>query len=309
MKLLMFGGTKFIGRAVVERALELGHEVAVFHRGETEPEGMPEILHIHGDNTDVGDHINAIKAFGPDAVIDTTQFDTPRTQAAVDALTGLVDRYVLTSSMDVYMAYGRLHRTEPGRYQPVPISEEGELRTLPGFGLTEDTDNLHIERVGLGQDKLPVTVARLPAVFGPRDYQRRIGNVIDRLRESKTESRIYPTYANFRWTWGYVENIADMLIECAMDRRPGNRVYNLGYPGGVTFVELREAVGKAIGWTGEILVTEEGTEEPEQDFTQHWIADTSKFRNDFGYSERISIKEALKLTIESVKRDGSDEHD
>ena len=119
MKLLMLGGTQFIGRAVVERALELGHAVALCHRGEHEPVGMTEVQHIHCDNIDIADHLDAIKVFEPDAVIDTTQFDTPRTQAVVDALTGVVDRYVLVSSMDVYIAYGRLHRTEPGPHQPL----------------------------------------------------------------------------------------------------------------------------------------------------------------------------------------------
>ena len=57
MKLLMFGGTQFIGRAVVERALVSGHTVAVYHRGEHESEGMSDVPHIHGDNADIEDHL------------------------------------------------------------------------------------------------------------------------------------------------------------------------------------------------------------------------------------------------------------
>ena len=166
MNLLVIGGTKFIGRAVVERAVELGHEVAIFHRGETEPEDLVDVLHIHGDNLEIADCIDAIKSFEPDAVVDTTQGEAARTQAVVDALTGVVDRYVLVSSIDVYLAYGRLHLTEPGPHVAVPITEESELRTLPGLGHTEEIDNLYIEIVGLAQNELPVTITRLRECSG-----------------------------------------------------------------------------------------------------------------------------------------------
>ncbi len=307
MKLLLIGGTKFIGRATVQRAVELGHEVAVFHRGKHEPEGMDDVDHIHGDTLEIADHVAEIRAFGPEAVIDTTQFETATTQAVVDCLTGIVDRYVLLSSKDVYISYGRIHRTEPGPPQPMPIAEDGELRKLPGFGHTEEIDNLYAERVALGQQELPVTVTRLAAVFGPHDSQRRIGIMLDKLRESDVEIKLHPALANFRWTWGYVYNIADMLLICAGDRRPGNHIYNLGFPSGVTNGELHRMVADVIGWKGEIVLTEDGTKEPEQDLSNDWISDTSKFRRDFGYTERISLEEAVRLTVgDELAENGDD---
>jgi nucleoside-diphosphate-sugar epimerase len=306
MNLLLVGGTAFIGRAVVERALELGHEVAIFHRGETEPEDLVDVLHIHGDNLDIADSLDEIKSFAPDAVIDTTQGEVARTQAVVDALTGMVNRYVLVSSKDVYLAYGRLHLTEPGPHQAVPITEESALRSLPGLGHTEEIDNLYIEKVALAQDELPVTVTRLPGVFGPRDYQRRIGNMIDKLEKSDGLVKLYPTAADFRWTWGYVFNIADMLIECALDRRPGNHIYNLGYADSLSVMQMHQMVADLLGWEGEIIATEEGVTKPTGDYAQHWNSDSSKFRRDFNYEERIPMREAFRLTIESSRRSGDE---
>ena len=299
MKLLLIGGTRFIGRSIVHKALNLGHEVAIYHRGQHETELDDEVLHIHGENLDIGDHLEEIKMFNPDAAIDTTQFEAESTQAVVEALTGVMDRYVLVSSMDVYVAYGRLHRTELGPPQPLPISEEGELRTMPGAGLTEEIDNLNAERVALGQQELPVTVTRLPAVFGPCDYQRRVGEMIDKLKASDGELRLHPIQANFRWSWGYVENIADMLLECTGDSRSGNRIYNLGYPAGVSVLELYEMVADVIEWNGSVIVTENDTDEPEQDLTQHWIADVSKFEHDFNYSENVPLADAIRLSVEA----------
>jgi nucleoside-diphosphate-sugar epimerase len=309
MKLLMIGGTQFIGRAVVDRVLDSGHMVAVYHRGKTEPEDMPDIPHIHGDNADIAKHLDVIKAFGPDAVIDTTQFDTPRTQAVVDALTGVIDRYVIVSSMDVYLSYGRLHRTEPGPHLEMPITEESELRTLPGFGHTEEIDNLHIERVALGQNELAVTVARLPAVFGPRDLQRRIGNLVEKLEQSGDVLKLHPINANFTWTWGYVDNIADMLIECALDRRPGNRIYNLGYLDAISVEQRFELVASALNWKGQIVVTEDGTDVPKEDQSQDLDSASSKFRHDFNYTDRIPMHEAFALTVESVKHGANPDAD
>jgi len=49
MKLLVIGGTQFVGRAVIEDAVARGHEVTVFHRGTTEPADLPPVTHVHGD--------------------------------------------------------------------------------------------------------------------------------------------------------------------------------------------------------------------------------------------------------------------
>ena len=52
MRLLVLGGTKFLGRAIVEAALARGHEVTLFNRGATNPELFPEAEKIRGDRTE-----------------------------------------------------------------------------------------------------------------------------------------------------------------------------------------------------------------------------------------------------------------
>ena len=49
MKLLVLGGTLFVGRAVAEVALERGHELTLFHRGRTNSSLFPDAEHLHGD--------------------------------------------------------------------------------------------------------------------------------------------------------------------------------------------------------------------------------------------------------------------
>ena len=69
MRLLVLGGTKFLGRAIAERALVRGHELTLFTRGQTNPDLFPEAEHLHGDR-DGG--LAPLEGRRWDAVIDTS---------------------------------------------------------------------------------------------------------------------------------------------------------------------------------------------------------------------------------------------
>lgn len=99
MKLLIIGGTRFVGRHLVTAALEHEHEITLFNRGRHQTATVSGVETIHGDrNTDLG------KLQGPrwDAVVDTCGY-LPRTvNASAAALSHLVDRYVFLSSISAY---------------------------------------------------------------------------------------------------------------------------------------------------------------------------------------------------------------
>ena len=99
MKLLILGGTRFLGRHLVTAALARDHEVTLFNRGNY-PEGVPSgVETIRGNR-----HSDLAKLKGRrwDAVVDTSGM-LPRTvRAAADVLLGAVDRYVFISSQNVY---------------------------------------------------------------------------------------------------------------------------------------------------------------------------------------------------------------
>ena len=99
MNLLILGGTRFVGRHLVNSALARNHEVTLFNRGNHPSEALKNVEAIHGDrNSDLG------KLHGRrwDAVIDTCGY-LPRTvRASAEALAHSVDRYVFVSSQSVY---------------------------------------------------------------------------------------------------------------------------------------------------------------------------------------------------------------
>jgi 2'-hydroxyisoflavone reductase len=99
MKLLVLGGTKFLGRAAVEAALARGDEVTLFNRGETNPELFPEVEKLRGDRD--GD-LSALEGREWDAVIDPSGFVPRLVRDSTELLRGSVGHYLFVSSASVY---------------------------------------------------------------------------------------------------------------------------------------------------------------------------------------------------------------
>jgi 2'-hydroxyisoflavone reductase len=98
MRILVLGGTQFLGRHTVDVALARGHDVTTFNRGRTRPELFPEIEKLHGDRD--GD-LAALAGRSFDAVVDTSGYVPRIVRQTIDAL-GDVGHYTFVSSISVY---------------------------------------------------------------------------------------------------------------------------------------------------------------------------------------------------------------
>jgi 2'-hydroxyisoflavone reductase len=98
MRILVLGGTQFLGRAVVEAALQRSHDVTMFNRGQTRPELFPDAEKLRGDRD--GD-LSALDGRRFDAVVDTSGYVPRIVRATLDALTD-VGHYSFVSSVSVY---------------------------------------------------------------------------------------------------------------------------------------------------------------------------------------------------------------
>jgi 2'-hydroxyisoflavone reductase len=99
VRLLVLGGTKFLGRAAVDAALARGHDVTLFNRGQTNPELFPEAEKLRGDRD--GD-LSALEGHEWDAVIDPSGFVPRVVRASAELLRGSAGHYVFVSSGSVY---------------------------------------------------------------------------------------------------------------------------------------------------------------------------------------------------------------
>ncbi|HXG24097.1 MAG TPA: SDR family oxidoreductase [Chthonomonadales bacterium] len=99
MKLLVLGGTIFLGRHLVDAALARGHEVTLFNRGRSNPELFPDVEKLHGDR-DGG--LDALRGRAWDAVIDTCGYVPRIVRASAELLADSVGHYTFISSISVY---------------------------------------------------------------------------------------------------------------------------------------------------------------------------------------------------------------
>ena len=116
MRILVLGGTAFVGRAFVEAAVEAGHEVTLFNRGRTAPDLFADLEHIAGDRR-VELRILSGRRF--DAVYDSSGYrpdDVARAVAGLDA-----DRYVFVSTISVYA-----DPSVAGQDEHAPLRERGD---------------------------------------------------------------------------------------------------------------------------------------------------------------------------------------
>jgi 2'-hydroxyisoflavone reductase len=132
VRVLVLGGTAFLGRHLVAAAVARGHEVTLFTRGRTNPGLFPELEHVQGDReTDLG--MLAGRSF--DAAIDTSGYLPRVVSASAGRLAGAVDRYVFFSTIAVYDEARVLRETCATQPAPDPPSEDvsahyGALKAL-----------------------------------------------------------------------------------------------------------------------------------------------------------------------------------
>lgn len=99
MRLLILGGTLYLGRHLTEAAIERGHEVTLFNRGVTGPELFPGLERLRGDRD--GD-LGALAGRRWDAAIDTSGYLPAQVRATAALLAPAVERYCFVSSISVY---------------------------------------------------------------------------------------------------------------------------------------------------------------------------------------------------------------
>jgi 2'-hydroxyisoflavone reductase len=164
MRLLVLGGTLFVGRAIVDDALRAGAEVTLFGRGRTGTGLFPDVPRLIGDR-DTGDY-TALSGGSWDAVVDVSAYVPRHVGQAMDALGDRVGRYLFLSSQAVYATTG----VGPG-------SDEDTPRRLP----VRHTEVLSEETYGplkaaceddvLARYGARATIVRPGKVAGPNDVQ------------------------------------------------------------------------------------------------------------------------------------------
>ena len=314
MRILVLGGTRFIGLATVRLLSQQGHTVAVFHRGQAQPALPTEVQQLIGDRTHLSTFKQAFLDFAPDVVLDMIAFVEQDGHALMSLCQGLVNRVVLISSQDVYRAYGRVNRTEVGPPDALPITEDSPLRDklYPYRGLDlpipasekqrmHDYDKLPIERLVMNDATIQGTVLRLPAVYGPHDGQHRLFEFLKRMDDQRPAILLDERMAQWRWTRGYVENVAAAVALALTNERAAGRIYNVGEADTLSMIEWARAIARIADWHGNIITLPADRVPshliPDVDVKQELLIDTTRIRAELGYREPVDLDEALRRAV------------
>jgi nucleoside-diphosphate-sugar epimerase len=144
-------------------------------------------------------------------------------------------------------------------------------------------------------------VLRLPAVHGPGDPLHRLSGLLKRMDDGRPAILLEERQARWRWSRGYVEDVAHAIALAVMDERAAGRVYNVGWSDAPAEAEWVRRVGAAAGWRGEVVAL------PREKLPAHLVpeteaydlvTDTGRIRRELGYAEVVPVDEALRRTVE-----------
>lgn len=203
MKILILGGTKFLGRAIAEAALARGHELTLFNRGKTNAELFPEVEQLHGDRKH---DLALLSGKTWDAVVDTSGYIPADVRASAEQLRD-VGRYVFISSVSVYADFST------GPTESSPTAALGELPVdelapdYSNYGPLKALSEAEVERV-FGDRAL---IVRPGLIVGPHDPTGRFTYWARRL--ARGGETLAPGPPERRAQFVDVRDLADWILD------------------------------------------------------------------------------------------------
>jgi nucleoside-diphosphate-sugar epimerase len=319
MRILVIGGTGFIGPAVVRLLSERGHDITVYHRGQTQADLPPTVRHLcsgkgHRPVQFLPPFVDEFRRFAPDVVLHMLLLGEQDARETMKTFRGIARRLIVISSQDVYRAFGRVNHREPGPLEALPLTEDSPLREhlYPYRNETPITpdnpeywkqtyEKILVERVVMSDADLAAAVLRLPMVYGPRDYQHRLFPYLKRMDDRRTVILLDEAEAQWRWTHGYVENVATAIALAVTDERASGPIYNVGEQEAFALQEWIRQIGQVAGWQGRLVTVPSGQLPANLvlgiNAAQDVIVDSTRIRRELGYTEPIALDEALRRTV------------
>ena len=248
MRLLIFGGTLFLGRHLAQEALRRGHDLTLFNRGRTAPGLFPEAEHLRGDRE--GD-LGALRGREWDAVIDTSGNDPRAVGESAALLTPAAGHCTFVSSISAYGTF-----PEPGMDEDAPTARDESEDIAEGYGARKAA----CERAVTDAFPRRSCVVRPGLLVGPHDPTERFSVWVRNLaaggRVRAPADRDQPVQLVD------ARDLATWMLDGAEQRRTGT--FNATGPAEpLTFGRLLERVRDATGggaeleWVdGEVLLAE-----------------------------------------------------
>jgi nucleoside-diphosphate-sugar epimerase len=227
MRILVMGGTRFIGVYLTKALVAQGHEVVLFNRG-NRPAPVPGIQQIQGDRTDP-DQIKAkLASESFDVIFDNNGRELQDTQPLVDLFKDKIRQFIYVSSAGVYLKSEQMPHTEGDPVDP-KSRHRGKYET----------------EVYLAQQEIPFTSVRPVYIYGPQNYNPLEAWFFDRIVRDRPIP--IPGDGLHITQLGHIQDLADAMVAMVDNPQAIGQIYNIS---GERFVSLKGLALACIAATG-----------------------------------------------------------
>ncbi len=288
MRILIMGGTRFIGVYLTKELIKQGHEVVLFNRG-NKPAPVENIQQIKGDRKDTKQLKEALASEKFDAIFDNNGRELSDTQPLVEIFNHQVKHFVYVSSAGVYLKSDQMPHLESDKVDP-NSRHKGKFET-----------ESYLEKSGI-----PWTSIRPTYIYGPQNYNDLEAWFFDRI----VRNRPIPIPGNgLHFTqFGHVQDLVKAMSAVLNNQKAIGQIYNISGERYVTFDGLAKACAVAAGKSpDEVKIIHY---DPKQfDFgkkkafplrMQHFFADIHKALSDLSWQPEYDLISGLK---DSFKND------
>ncbi len=234
MRILILGGTRFLGRRVARLLVDRGAQVTLLHRG-ISGDAVPGTTSVTGDRSAADGGLAGLGGQRFDVVLDLSGYFSTWTSAAIAGLSGRVAHYAFVSSGAVYPRLAELPIPETAPFGPNPIWGQ--------YGFEKVTSERLLWQA-YQDGRFAVSVFRFPYVLGPGNFADRESFVFSRLESGRPI--LLPGDGSTIKQFVYVDDVAEALV-IALERPDvvAGQAYNCAYARGITnrgWVDLCAAV-------------------------------------------------------------------
>lgn len=286
MRVLIMGGTRFIGVYLTKILIEQGHEVVLFNRG-NKPAPVEGIQQIHGDRTDALHLKEKLSTEDFDAIFDNNGRELSDTQPLVEIFKDRVQHFIYMSSAGVYLKSDQLPHIEGDATDP-------KSRHLGKY----ETETY------LAQQGLPWTSIRPTYIYGPQNYNDLEAWFFDRI----VRDRPIPIPGNglHITQLGHCQDLATAMASVLGKPQAIGQIYNVSGDRYVTFDGLARACAVAAGKANTLQLVHY---DPKKfDFgkrksfpfrVQHFFASVNKAISELGWHPEFDLINGLKDSFEN----------
>jgi 2'-hydroxyisoflavone reductase len=249
MKILILGGTKFVGRHIAEALLNAGHEVSVFTRGQSKDELPSQVERLHGDRNQGAQGLHALEGRSWDACVDVSGYTAGQVRPSAELLRDRVKRYVFISAVSVYSDKERrpVRETDP---RLVPEAEDVTEVNGETYGRLKVTCENIVQEV-YGER---ATFLRPQIVAGPHDHTARYPYWIGRVAQGG--EMLAPGDGSDHLQVIDARDLAKFAVKVIEDNLSGP--YNMSGPR-ITWTEFMKILGaKNLVWVSADIIEAAG---------------------------------------------------